>query len=45
MSIIIHNAYPNSTDNSFINLRNQAYIVFFLTKIGYIYLQFWLIDN
>ena len=24
---------------------NQAYIVFFLTKIGYIYLQFWLIDN
>lgn len=45
MSIIIHNAYPNSTDNLLINFRNQTYIIFFLPEIGYIYLQLRLIEN
>ncbi len=45
MSVIVHNAYPDSTDSLFINFRNQTYIVFFLPKISDIYLQFRLIDN
>lgn len=45
MSVIIHNAYPNSAHSLFINLCNQTNIVFFRPEAGYIYLQFRLTDN